>query len=99
MNKEQFYETYVKECIIRTFAEWHVLHSGEDLEYMKNIVENKPIMTLAEIEGASDMMKFAMTNVVYFNKVKYRAERYSITGIISNLNGGRIIVTAYDVQI
>lgn len=95
---KDFYEDYIKKKIISEFSVYSTLHRGEDLVYMRDITENTPILTTCEIEGSEDMRKFALTNVVYFNKFKYRAEKYSITGIISNLNNGRIIITSCDVK-
>lgn len=99
MNKQEFYESFIKESIISAFGGYSSLHRGEDLVYMRDITDNKPILTTAEIEGAgSGMVKFALTNVVYFNKFKFRAEKYAISGIISALNNGRIIITSCEVQ-
>ena len=98
MSTQEFFESYIKEDIISKFAEYSTLHRGEDLVYMRDITENKPILTMASIEGTEDVKKFCLTNVVYFNKFKYKAEKYAITGILSTLNNGRCIITACDVS-
>ena len=98
MNTQEFLESYIKESIITEFSLWSAMHLKTDLVYMRDITENRPILTMGDIEGCEGMKKFALTNVVYFNKFRYRAEQYTITGIISTLNNGRIIITSYDVK-
>lgn len=99
MNTQEFLESFIKESIISEFSVWSTMHLKNDLVYMRDITENRPILTMADIEGAEGMKKkFALTNVVYFNKFRYRAEQYTITGILSTLNNGRIIITSYDVK-
>ena len=98
MTTENFYEQFIKEVIITEFANWAALHLSEDLIYMRDITENKPILTIGDIDGSDTMKAFALCNVVYFSKFKYKAVRYNISGIISTLNNGRIIITSNDVQ-
>ena len=100
---EKFLQGYIKEVIINEFIEWSILHRSQDLVYLRDIADNKPVITMASVDGASgdeygSVVKFALTNVIYFNKFKYRIERYAISGIISQLNNGRIIITSFDVD-
>lgn len=94
-NTVQFLEDYLKEKIISTFAAEMVLAENKKLTIMRQW--SKPILTLAQVDGNEDQCKFCLTNLVYYDHKNLICEKYNLTGIISLLNDGRIIVTEYDI--
>ena len=101
---DKFLQEYVKELIIDEFISWSILNRSQDLVYLREIADNKPIMTTAAIDGlkiedCDSIVKFSLTNVIYYNKFKGRIERYAISGLLSQLdNTHRIIINSFDVE-
>ena len=98
ITEENFNDVLLKEMIIREFINWMFLHGDADLQYLRDIKENNPIMTSSIIDGGQYTKKFALTNVVLFDKNKLRVYRYNISGLLSILNNGRILITSYEIQ-
>ena len=98
ITEENFNDVLLKEMIIREFINWMFLHGDADLQYLRDIKENNPIMTSSIIDGGQYTKKFALTNVVLFDKNKLRVYRYNISGLLSIHNNGRILITSYEIQ-
>ena len=96
MNRVEFMEHFIKLRIINVFADKLVLLDNKMLTPLGN--REHCIMTIANIEGHDDIKKFSLTGMRYLNELNNSIEVYSASGILSLLNGGRIIITSYDMQ-
>ena len=98
ITEENFTDVLLNEMIISEFIDWMFLHEDADLQYLRDIKENHPIMTNCMIDGGQYTKRFALTNVVLFDKNKLKAQRYNISGLLSILNNGRVLITSYEIQ-
>ena len=92
-----FIEEYLKTRIIADFEDYALLHNREHLVHVRG--GNSPILTWAVMEDTEDTVaKFELTNVGVINidAEDRKINVYTISGIISTLNDGRIIITSYD---
>lgn len=94
MNREQIcIEDYIKERIISEFEAYYLLTEGVELTALRG--SSKPILTTC-MGSEDEFMKFCLTNVTFFDYKTCNSSRCTIDGLISTLNGGRIIICEYN---
>ncbi len=94
MNKfnEDFIEDFIKEMIIKSFEDYMLLQEGLEIVISRGYSE--PMLKMG---GNDEFQSFVLTNCSFFN-MKYECYKtYTINGVMSVLNGGRIIITSYDI--
>lgn len=96
MNRVEFMEHFIKLGIIKEFAAKMVLLENKHLTPLDK--GEQSIMCIANVEGHEDIKKFFLTGMRYLNEIERTIEIYSVMGILSLLNDGRIIITEYDMQ-
>ena len=96
MNREQIcIEDYIKERIISEFEAYILLTEGVELTALRG--SSKPILTTS-MGTEDEFIKFCLTNVTFFSYKSYNSSLCTIDGLISTLNGGRIIICEYDIK-
>lgn len=94
MNKfnNDFIEDFIKEMIIKSFEDYILLQEGLEIVISRGYSE--PVLTMA---GNDEFQSFVLTNCSFFNMKYEYYKTYTINGVMSVLNGGRIIITSYDI--
>ena len=87
-----FMEDFVKEMIIKSFEDYMLLQ--EDCKITISRGYSEPILTMT---GDDEFQSFALTDCSFFNIKDKCYKTYAINGVLSVLNGGRIIITSYDI--
>lgn len=86
-----FIEDFIKEMIIKSFEDYMLLQEGLEIAISRGYSE--PILTMG---GNDEFQSFVLNNCSFFN-MKYECYKtFTINGVMSVLNGGRIIITSYD---
>ena len=96
MNRVEFMEHFIKLGIIKEFAAKMVLLENKQLTPLDK--GEQSVMCMAIVDDHEDIKKFSLTGMRYLNEIEQTIEIYSVIGIISLLNEGRIIITEYDMQ-
>lgn len=87
-----FIEDFLKEMIIKSFEDGMLLAEGLEITISRGYSE--PILTMS---GNDEFQSFALTNCSFLSMKSGIYETYTINGVLSVLNGGRIIITSYDI--
>lgn len=96
MNRVEFMEHFIKLGIIKEFSAKMILLENKHLTPMDK--GENCIMCIANVDGHEDIKKFSLTGMRFLNEMERTIEIYSVMGVLSLLNDGRIIITEYDMQ-
>lgn len=90
MNK-YFIEDFIKEMIMKAFEDYMILQENKHFALSRGYSD--PILTLC---GDEEFHQFCLTQCRYMDLNTGEYATYCINGVLSTLNGGRIIITSYD---
>lgn len=95
MDYIKFFEDHIKERVIAEF-EKNLFNLHTDfrfIHYVRGFTE--PILTYTIIDSEETLMKVSLTNVSFMD-FDNKIVQFDIDALVSNLNGGRIIITDYE---
>lgn len=94
-NRVAFMEKFIKLLVVKEFSAKMILLENK---HLTPLYTDKMIMCLSHNEHSEDLLNFSLTGMRFLNEMDRTIEIYSVVGILSTLNDGRIIITKYDMQ-
>ena len=94
-NRVAFMENFIKLLIVKEFSAKMILLENK---HLTPLYTDKMTMCISHNEHSEDLMNFSLTGMRFLNEMDRQVEIYSVMGVLSLLNDGRIIITEYDMQ-